>query len=60
MSTYKALSSIIHQAKLETLLILKSFSQSIAQAVWGEHTLSALLKLAEDTLEKNNKGLLLY
>lgn len=49
-STYKALSSIIHQAKLEALLILKGFSKGVTQAVGGEHALSALLKLAEDAL----------
>lgn len=50
MSTHKALSSVIHQAKLEALLILKGFSEGVSQAVGGEHTLSALLELAEYTL----------
>lgn len=52
VSTYKALSSIIHQPKLEALLILKSFSKGVTQAVGGKHPLSALLKLAEYTLKK--------
>lgn len=55
MSTHKALSSIIHQAKLEALLIFKGFSEGISQAVRGEDTLSALLKLAENALTKKNK-----
>ena len=56
MSTHKALSSVIHQAELEALLILKSFSEGITQAVRGKHALSALLKLAENTLRKQKKG----
>lgn len=51
VSTYKALSSVIHQAELEALLILKGFSEGVPQAVGGQHALSALLELAEDTLK---------
>lgn len=53
-NSYKTLRSIIHQTKLKALLILESFSQSVAQAVRREHALSALLKLAENTLGKMN------
>lgn len=52
VSTYKALSSIVHQAQLKTLLILKGFSQGVTQAVRGQYTLPTLLKLAEYTLKK--------
>lgn len=53
--TYKALGGVIHQAELESLLIFKSFSQGVSQAVGGQHALPALLELAEYTLEKHNK-----
>lgn len=55
VSTYKAFSSVIHQAELEALLILKSFSQGVSQAVRGKYALPALLKLAEYALEKKTK-----
>lgn len=54
MSTYKTFGSIIHQAKLEALLIFEGFSKGVTQAVGGEHTLPTLLKLAEYTLKTNN------
>lgn len=55
VSTYKAFSSIIHQAELEALLIFKSFSQGVSQAVRRKYTLPALLKLAEYALEKRKQ-----
>lgn len=48
--THKAFGSVVHQAQLEALLVLESFSQSVSEAVGGKHALPALLKLAENTL----------
>lgn len=56
--TYKAFGSVVHQAQLESLLVLEGFCQSVPEAVGGKHALSALLKLAEYTLKKStNNGI---
>lgn len=59
--SYKALGGVVHQAQLEALLVLKGFSEGVSQAVRGEDALSALLKLAENTLKSNrNRWVCVY
>lgn len=48
--TYKTFSSIIHDAQLEALLILKCLCKSSTQSIRRKHLLTATLKLVEDTL----------
>jgi len=53
--THKTFSSIVHDAQLETLLILKRLGQSSAQGIRRQHLLTATLKLVEDTLGRKQK-----
>jgi len=50
--TYKALSSIIHEAQLEALLVLKGLCQGVTQVVRGQGTLPTVLELGENALKK--------
>lgn len=50
--TYEALCSIVHEAQLEALLVLKGLCQGVTQVVRGQRPLSALLELGENTLKK--------
>lgn len=49
--TYKTFGSVVHEAELETLLVFKGLGQRVTQRVWGQHSLSTLLELTEDTLQ---------
>lgn len=53
--THKTFSSIIHDAQLEALLILKGLCKSSAQGIRRQYLLTATLKLVEDTLVRKKK-----
>lgn len=53
--THKTFSSIIHDAQLEALLILKCLCKSGAQGIRRQYLLTATLKLIEDTLVREQK-----
>lgn len=48
--THKALRGVIHDAQLETLLILKRLCESTTKRIGRQHLLTAALKLVKDTL----------
>lgn len=52
-STHKAFCSVVHDAQLETLLVLEGLCQSAAEGVWRQHSLTAELELGEDALHKD-------
>ena len=49
--SYEALSSVIHDAQLEALLILEGFGQSTAKSIRRQHLLTAELELGKDALQ---------
>ena len=54
-NTYKALRSIIHKAKLKSLLIFETFCKSMPYVIWGKCFFSTVLELCKYHLGINKK-----
>lgn len=53
--THKTFSSIVHDAQLEALLILKCLCKGSTQGIRRQDLLTATLELVEDTLVRKQK-----
>lgn len=49
-NSYKALGRIVHNAELESLLVLEGFGESAAESIGRENLFTAELELGEDAL----------
>lgn len=57
---FEALSRVVHNAELESLLVLEGFGQSAAESIRGQHLLTAELELCKNALQSAEDARVLH